>query len=138
MAGANQFEAFVYCWIDQRENKLYVGCHKGHPNDGYISSSKTFLEAYHSRPKDFIREIYCFGTFTECLKIEMCILKTGNAAKKGYYYNLNNGDGKFYNIKHTEETKKKMSLSRKGKPKSEQHKRKISEAHIRRANERKK
>ena len=35
--------AFVYCWTDHRNNKLYVGSHKGSINDGYICSSSHIM-----------------------------------------------------------------------------------------------
>ena len=32
-------EAFVYCWYNVENNKKYIGYHKGHVEDGYVSSS---------------------------------------------------------------------------------------------------
>lgn len=48
---------------------------------------------------------------------------------KGTLCNLTDGGDGSYNRKHTEETKAKMSQSRKGKLKSEEWKKKISESH---------
>jgi hypothetical protein len=41
---ATNMEAFVYCWTDKITNKLYVGSHKGSPDDGYVCSGKYMLE----------------------------------------------------------------------------------------------
>lgn len=51
-------EAFLYCWTDLVNHKLYVGVHKGIQNDGYICSSKKMLEEYNKRQEDFKRKIY--------------------------------------------------------------------------------
>ena len=29
-------QGFVYQWTDHKTNKLYIGSHKGDPDDGYI------------------------------------------------------------------------------------------------------
>lgn len=37
-------ESFVYCWTDHKRSKLYIGYHKGSPDDGYVCSSKRMLK----------------------------------------------------------------------------------------------
>lgn len=113
-------DSFVYCWTDTRTNMLYVGVHKGSPDDGYICSSKYMLNEYHERSNDFKREILAFGTYKELLKFESTILKSANAARDSMFYNRHNGDGRPHIEKHSEETKKKLS-----KPKTEEHKQKL-------------
>jgi hypothetical protein len=55
-------EAFVYCWADHKTNNLYIGSHKGDPDDGYVCSYKYMMEEYNNRPSDFIRQIIATGT----------------------------------------------------------------------------
>ena len=63
-------ESFVYIWTNKITNKFYIGKHKGHPNDGYISSGKHFLQAYHLEPYNFERQLPFFGSDSECLREE--------------------------------------------------------------------
>jgi len=106
-------EAFVYCWTDNKTNKLYVGSHKGSLDDGYICSSKIMIEEYKNRPKDFTRQIVAEGYYEDIRKLESVILKSVNAALDEQFYNRHNGDGKFYCKGHTQETIKKISLGNK-------------------------
>lgn len=48
---------FVYCWTDRISGKKYIGSHYGSEDDGYVASSKPFMEDYRVRPQDFSREI---------------------------------------------------------------------------------
>jgi len=113
-------DSFAYCWTDIRTDKLYVGVHKDTPTDGYICSSKSMLEDYNKRPNDFVRQILAFGIYKEMLKFEYTLLKSAYAARDPGFYNKHNGDGRPYTVKHSEETKKKLS-----KPKTEEHKMKL-------------
>lgn len=108
-------EAFVYCWTDHKEHKLYVGVHKGTVDDGYISSSKIFNEQYNLRKSDFTRQIISEGNFKDMAKFESVILKSVDAAKNASFYNKNNNDGNFHCLGHTDETRKKMSKTWKNK-----------------------
>jgi hypothetical protein len=94
---------------------LYVGSHKGTVDDGYISSSKTFIKEYNERPKDFIRTVIAVGNYSDIRNLESCILVSVNAAKDNMYYNKSNGDGKFYCSAHTTETKIKIGQKSKGR-----------------------
>lgn len=109
--------AFVYCWTDADTGKLYVGSHKGTLEDGYICSSKLMMQHYNERPETFTRQIIAEGTYEDIRVLESKILKSTNAAFDEHYYNKHNGDGKFYNKGFicSEETKKKISLSLKGR-----------------------
>jgi group I intron endonuclease len=119
-------DSFVYCWTNHKTKKLYVGVHKGHIDDGYICSSKIMLEEYSLHPQDFTRQIIAEGPYQDMLSLETAILRSVNAKLNEDYYNLHNGDGKFYNKSQTEEAKRKISQSKIGKPRSEETKRKLS------------
>ena len=131
-----------------------MGSHKGTIDDDYVCSSKLMLEQYNQRPRDFTRQIVAEGTYDDCLMLETKILKTVDAKLNENFYNLHNGDGKFYNKqhsdetkakigransiallgkKHSEKTKQKMSLLRKGKkhpPRSEETRLKLSQSKL--------
>lgn len=111
-------EAFVYCWTDRKTNMLYIGCHKGSQDDGYVCSSKWVLEEYKKRPEDFTRQIIAEGTQDDCLMLETSILKSVDAKRNPEYYNQHNGDGKFIPKKGAylwpESRKKKHSERYKG------------------------
>lgn len=102
-------ESFVYCWTDIGTNKLYVGVHKGTPNDGYVCSSKLMKEEYQKRPQEFSRQIIARGTFQDCYALETAILKSVGADKDPGFYNQHNNNGKFAYGPHTEEWKKNHS-----------------------------
>src|SRR5688572_18739869 len=101
-------EAFLYCWTDTKTNKLYVGVHKGSEQDGYICSSKLMMNEYRNRPDDFIREVVANGSYNDVRSLERAILKSVDAARNPEFYNRHNADSKFYNLKHSEETKRKI------------------------------
>lgn len=108
-------EAFVYCWTDHKNNMLYVGSHKGTPDDGYICSSKYMLEQYKVRPRDFTRQIIAEGLFDDIRKLESAILKSVNARINESFYNQSNNDANFTLKFHTEKTKKAIGLSNLGR-----------------------
>jgi NUMOD3 motif len=123
-------EAFVYCWTDKSNNKLYVGIHKGTADDGYVSSGRLFMEEYNSRPNDFTRQIIAHGTWADCYALETAILKSVDARDNPQYYNQFNNDGNWGRAGiFTPEIKEKMSKSRIGLKHSEETKAKIGRAH---------
>ena len=91
-----RMEAFVYCWTDHTEEKLYVGSHRGTPDDGYVCSSKYMLEEYMKRRQDFTREIIASGSEEDMRSFEELLLKSVNAKQDESFYNRCNADGKFY------------------------------------------
>lgn len=140
---SNSPEAFLYIWINIETGKTYIGMHRGHPEDGYICSSKYMMEDYKKNPTNFHRSILRYGSRDEMLELEKQYLEKVNAAQNPLYYNRNNGSGTWYISYHTEETKqklrnrivseetrKKMSDAQKGKPKSLEHRKKLSEINI--------
>lgn len=107
-------DSFVYCWTDHSTRKLYVGMHKGHPDDGYISSSKHMLKEYKQRPADFTREVLTRSTYDICRTFEVAIIKA--MFEQGVpCYNLNAGGA----ILFTPEIRAKISQTHKGKTISE-------------------
>lgn len=105
-------EAFVYCWSDFATNKLYVGSHKGTPEDGYICSSKPMMEEYTKRAQDFSRQILAFGTHSEMFIFEQAILRAANAHKDPGFYNQAICTGPFYTKGPRDEaTKAKLSAA---------------------------
>lgn len=108
-------DSFVYCWTDHRDEKLYIGFHKGSEDDGYISSSKHFLREYYKRPKDFSRQIIASGTKEDMQSFETTLLLSVRAAQSEEFYNKQNGNRNFFCDAHSEETKAKMRETWKAK-----------------------
>ena len=109
-------DSFVYCWTDHSTNKLYVGMHKGHPEDGYVSSSKHMLKEYKQRPADFSREVLTRNTYDICRTFEIAIIRA-MFAQNVPCYNLAAGKA----ILFTPEVRARMSQKLKGKVISKEH-----------------
>jgi hypothetical protein len=90
------YEAFVYCWTDTANQKLYVGSHKGKIDDGYICSSKIMKEEYVKRPNDFVRQIVATGKLIDIRKLESKILQSVNARTDSNFYNKHENDGFYF------------------------------------------
>jgi hypothetical protein len=115
---------FVYKWYDTSNDKWYIGSHTGHPKDGYIGGGHFFKKAYKKRKKSFSREILYFGH--DHRELEEFILEELDAMNNPLSYNLtNNWKGV---TRHTEETKNKISESRKGITVSVETRKKLSKA----------
>lgn len=119
-------EAFVYKWINTSNGMIYVGYHKGNPEDGYVCSSKYFLVEYNENPELFEREILAFGSTKDMVDLETKILQDNNAGKNPMFYNKHSNNGQ-YVVKHTEETKAKISASHMGKVISDDLRKQMSE-----------
>jgi hypothetical protein len=132
---------FVYIWYDRKHKRYYIGCHWGHENDGYICSSSWMMKAYKRRPQDFKRRILKSnlqskidmfleeGRYLKMIKKEE--IKPLNETPK--YYNLKiNTDNHWHQYDEKVKTiGEKISAAKKGKstgPCSEETKRKISES----------
>jgi hypothetical protein len=110
-------DTFVYCWTDHKTSKLYVGMHKGHPDDGYVSSSKHLIKEYRVRPQDFTREVLTRNTYEVCRGFEVAVIKA--MFSQGVpCYNLNAAGA----ILYTPEIREKISQTHKGKVISAEHK----------------
>jgi len=120
-------DAFVYIWEDIPNKKFYIGSHKGTEYDGYTSSSVYLEEEMHGRPTDFKRTIVgWFETYEQACHAEAALCRKVDAKNNPNYYNRHNGDGEFRNKGHSDLTKAKLSKVHKGKPKSAEHRAKIS------------
>lgn len=117
-------EAFVYIWEDTKYGMKYIGAHKGTPDDGYVASSNSFMEIYEARPQDFKRVIVAnCDTWKDAVHQETMLCKKLNVAKDPMFYNMHNGDGKFFNNGIvTEETKAKISQTKRNRPWTEAQK----------------
>ncbi len=140
-------EAFVYEWINLTNGKSYIGYHKGNINDGYIASShnQDFWDDFNNSEMKWERKIITEGTKDICLQIEQRILKEIDLRNEKYYNNargseiiftknvldkMSNSHKKRWEIMSDEkkiEHAKKISESKKGIPRSEETKNKLSE-----------
>jgi hypothetical protein len=107
-------EAFVYTWTNLDTNQLYIGSHKGTPDDGYVCSSKPMLEDYMKNRAVFSRQIVATGTFEDMRAFEQTLLETVDARRDPQFYNQHNGTGEFYLKRHTDDSRRKISESKKG------------------------
>jgi len=148
---------FVYLWYDRKHRRYYIGSHWGTEEDGYVCSSNWMRDSYRRRPSDFKRRILkkIYTDRKELLIEEERFLQMTKSNEIGKrYYNLKRNTfsnawytdekqklsvsekiGRTNSIsqlgkKHSEETKRKISKSNKGKikgPQSEEHIAKLSE-----------
>lgn len=101
-------EGFVYCWTNTATNQLYIGVHKGTPDDGYVCSSKTMLEDYMQDRSVFSRQIIASGSYEDMRAFEETLLNAVDAKQDPQFYNKHNGNGDFYLKRHTEEGRGNM------------------------------
>lgn len=116
--------AYLYKWTHIPTNKWYIGSRTKpgcHPNDGYITSSKTVKLLVEQNPTDWVRTILVIGNSEYIRTLEAALLKSIDARNDPMSFNRHNGDGKFTTAgktfirsPHSEETKNKISASRKG------------------------
>lgn len=123
---------FIYIWRDKKRKMFYIGCHWGNVDDRYICSSDRMGHAYKRRPLDFKRRILETNIYDKSLLLEreyywLQQIKDEELSKK--YYNVNkhhfghwmttqDKSGKnhpMYGKKHTEESRRKISESSKGR-----------------------
>ena len=118
-------EAFVYCWSNLTNGKIYVGYHKGKENDGYVCSSRNpqFWEDFENPKMEWSRQIVGRGTTEECKTLEVEIQKQLLTLRESCYNlvlgkryvgiseegrkRISNTSKKFHN---TKEQKKKASV----------------------------
>ena len=120
-----KLEAFVYCWTDNKTNKLYIGSHKGSIDDGYICSSKYMLEEYKKRPNDFTRQIIAQGLTEDIRKLETKILQSSNARLDEIFYNKHDNDGLYFEGwkrgEFSDEHRKNMSIAASKRKRTPEH-----------------
>ena len=107
-------EAFVYTWTNTETNQLYIGSHKGTPEDGYVCSSKPMLEDYMRDRTVFSRQIVATGSYKDMRDFESTLLNAFDAKRDPQFYNQTNGNGDFYLKRQTLEARKKISEAKKG------------------------
>jgi len=125
-------QGFIYIWYDRKRKMFYIGCHWGTIDDGYICSSNRMRDAYRRRPTDFKRRIIQTHILRETLLEEenkwLQLIPNDQMGKK--YYNLSKKH--FGHWTTNPETRlscsQKISLAKKGKSLSEEHRRKLSNA----------
>lgn len=107
-------EGFIYLWYDKKHKKYYLGCHWGTLDDGYVCSSKWMRKSFNRRPEDFKRRILQRGLEKNGLKEHevkwLSLIKTEELGKR--YYNLSKiltGSGWKKGTPRSEETKRKLS-----------------------------
>lgn len=121
---------FVYIWRDRKRNKYYIGSHYGELNDGYVCSSVNMIKAYKKRPDDFKRRILFFSETINVKPLRQEEQKWLNLIQDtelgDKYYNLKkNAEGRG-NYKASEETKRKMTLSKLGTRRTAHQKRNLN------------
>lgn len=134
---------FVYLWINKVNGKKYVGAHCGCEDDGYVGSGTYFKKAVAKYGIGVFERTILHREYESVENIyrkEFEIINELNAVFSTEYYNLSNFDPKYtgcargvktriisdetrekirklrLGTRATEETKKKMSKTRKGRP----------------------
>ena len=102
----DDYEAFVYKWINKKTGEWYIGYHKGHIDDGYISSGKYFLEKYSEGPEDFERIILAKGKMEDMYNYETNLLVELNAKDNILSYNRHNNNFPFLSPDELSQAKK--------------------------------
>ena len=126
---------YIYLITNNLNGKIYVGKHStDNLNDGYMGSGVALHRAYNKYGQEnFTKKILAFADTEEKLNwFERFYIKKYHARTNGY--NLTDGGDGVLGIQFSEETKRKLSEWRKGKPgpnngkkMSEETKYKISE-----------
>lgn len=81
-------DAFVYLWTHATTKRMYIGTHKGTPDDGYVASGDLFMNDYLAEPHNFSRNILAYGTQEEMLHLETVLLLHLKARTNDMYYNI--------------------------------------------------
>lgn len=130
---------YLYCIINNENNKFYFGVHAtDNLNDGYMGSGKALKASQELHGIDkFTKYILEFFDTEEEMYAREREIVTERAVKDPNCYNLtlggNGGSIKgelnpLYGVPFTEEHKDKISQSLKDKPKSEEHCKHLSES----------
>src|SRR5581483_2474303 len=123
---------FIYLWRDAKHKRFYLGSHTGAENDGYICGSKRMLRAFRERPHDFRRRIILHAevnSHIELKEIEQRVLDLIKGHEFGTrYYNVS---PRAYGADPVLASKwMRGNQHGKGKPCSEEKRRKIALAQI--------
>ena len=122
---------YIYRITNKINGKTYIGQHKYKKlDDSYMGSGKLLKLAQKKYGiENFIKEIlYSSIQYKETVDdVERFAIAKERALGKAEYNIANGGQGGGFKGKHSEETKKKISESRKGQKLSEEAKKKLSE-----------
>jgi len=116
---------FVYLWYDKLKDKLCIGSHFGSLNDGYTTSTGHCKYAIKKRPNDFKRIILYFhmenNIKTLHEKEQLFLNEIPEELLGNFFYNRKKYaiGGGVVGTKRSEETKKLISLSQKGKKRNQ-------------------
>jgi hypothetical protein len=114
---------FVYIWMDRKKKKFCIGSHMGSVDDGYLSSTGWFKQAYRRRPDDFRRRILFWLTSDDqklLRKVEQMwldLIPRNQFGKKYYNIKPNSLGGNGIPGPRRQEWRDNISLSQKGKKK---------------------
>lgn len=123
----------VYQITNLINDRIYIGVHATkNPDvfDGYLGSGKIMKQAIDKYGKNtFIREtLHCFENLKEAY-LKECTIVNEDFVNREDTYNLSlGGYGSFLGQHHSEESKKKISESNKGRVVSKETRKKISES----------
>ena len=89
----NNYEAYLYRYINEENGKIYVGIHKGSVDDPYNHSSTNleFAKVFVDSNSKLIFEVISYGTWIEMQNAEYNILHKVDARNNPDYYNKSNG-----------------------------------------------
>jgi hypothetical protein len=147
---ARGYDGFIYIWINIITGKKYIGSHKGHIHDGYVSSSSYFLADYRKSPNEFSRDIleYIIGDIPCIRKIETEYLMKNSVSSSDEFYNKSNSafganmtgkNNPMYGVLYTDKRRQKQKNTwkkiinsgyapcNKGVPMSQEQKEKMSD-----------
>jgi hypothetical protein len=100
-----EYNSFIYQWIDIKLNKLYIGSHYGSVDDGYLFGGIDIKKEYKNRPSDFKREILSYqlvSEYSEIRKIEKEYLIKYDVENNDIFYNRTNESYGGYHKKSVE------------------------------------
>lgn len=97
MEYGKDYYGFVYKWVNQRNNKYYIGSHFGSTDDGYIGSGIWFRRAYEKEPENFTRtilEYLLIDDHEQLLNIEQkYLMEVCEVGNKDKCYNISRSAG---------------------------------------------
>lgn len=88
-----EYNSFIYLWIDNKNNKFYIGSHFGNVNDGYLFGGIDIKSEYSIRPQDFERIILSYhlvDNHSDIRKIEKEYLIKYDVENNDNFYNRTN------------------------------------------------
>ena len=89
----SSYEAYLYTFTNLKNDKQYVGIHKGSVDDVYNHSSTNddFKEVFSNAKSKLKFEVNYFGSYPEMQTLEYKILSKVDARNNDMYYNKSNG-----------------------------------------------